>query len=114
MRTSNTYQCLCGYLWQSRKKIGSPSRCPKCSGRNILNLTHFQPSPVKYPGKNMLINRCTCGFEWQTTTPVTQCPRCNNTEIVSFNPDEDRRRNLLNKVTNPHLLTKLKRNAGES
>ena len=32
------YACKsCGNLWESRKRMGAPSRCPKCSKRNITN-----------------------------------------------------------------------------
>src|SRR4030043_1147434 len=105
----STYNCRWGYLWQSRKKMGSPCRCPKCNGKNILNLSHFQPSPIKYPGKNMFINRWACGYEWQTTKLMSCCPKCSNTEITSIKPAETQRTELLNKVTNPHLLSKIKK-----
>lgn len=29
----------CGYKWTSRKSIGEPSRCPKCTSQNIEPLS---------------------------------------------------------------------------
>ena len=32
------YVCKkCGYMWKSRKRMGAPSRCPKCNSREITN-----------------------------------------------------------------------------
>ncbi len=85
------YSCKsCGYLWTSRKAIGTPSVCPNCRSRDF---DFYNPAPPIHTNNFESFSRVYKTIKPLNTQPnlislygspddFRRCPRCNQTVAV--------------------------------
>jgi Zn finger protein HypA/HybF involved in hydrogenase expression len=86
----------CGYVWETRKKSGTPCVCPKCRSRNITDYannnqkivkenTPIEEDNSKKEYKKDAIFECNdCGYLYGNCSLDTPCIRCKSKNITIY------------------------------
>jgi hypothetical protein len=84
---NKTFRCSsCGYLWETRKKIGVPPKCPKCNSKQFEECS----LETQKGGKNSIFECGECRHIWGLSEgDKDRCPKCNCKNVLSYKDEED-------------------------
>ncbi|MEK6893117.1 MAG: hypothetical protein AABX07_02845 [Nanoarchaeota archaeon] len=85
----------CDYLWETRKRIGDPPKCPKCNSKEIKEyressneekILELELTKDEEKEDNRPIFECgECKYLWGLGGGNSkECPNCKNKEVISY------------------------------